>query len=289
MTVVYWDRVVVLNGIVDYLLLLSAAWLSGLPLRRGRLVLWAALGGLYAGAVFLPGLEVLGVPVIRAAAGIVMALGAMKWRWRPAGVFLLLAAGLAGVVLALGLAAGSPSGLAQRLYLADISWQGILLVSAGFYLVLRFFMGQAARHGGGELLQVTGNTLRDPVSGCPALVLERQAADGLWSPEVAQVLAESAAPEEKMARLHRIGCPVRFTLLPFRAVGTAAGLLLAARSDYIEVNGRRYPRTPVALSEQPVSDGGGYHALWGAAEERGRGHEAVDVAEAAVAQSAKAG
>ena len=69
----------------------------------------------------------------------------------------------------------------------------------------------------------------------------------------------------------------------------AAGLLLAARSDYIEVNGRRYPRTPVALSEQPVSDGGGYHALWGAAEERGRGHEAVDVAEAAVAQSAKAG
>ena len=141
MTVVYWDRVVVLNGIVDYLLLLSAAWLSGLPLRRGRLILWAALGGLYAGAVFLPGLEVLGVPVIRAAAGIVMALGAMKWRWRPAGVFLLLAAGLAGIILALGLAAGSPSGLAQRLYLADISWQGILLVSAGFYLVLRFFMG----------------------------------------------------------------------------------------------------------------------------------------------------
>ena len=92
-----------------------------------------------------------------------------------------------------------------------------------------------------------------------------------------------------MARLYRIGCPVRFTLLPFRAVGTAAGLLLAARSDYIEVNGRRYPQTPVALSEQPVSDGGGYHALWGAAEERGRGHEAVDVAEAAVAQSAKAG
>ena len=56
MTVVYWDRVVVLNGIVDYLLLLSAAWLSGLPLRRRRLALWAALGGLYAGAVFLPGL-----------------------------------------------------------------------------------------------------------------------------------------------------------------------------------------------------------------------------------------
>ena len=138
-------------------------------------------------------------------------------------------------------------------------------------------------------LHDTGNTLRDPVSGCPALVLERRAAETLWTPEVAQVLAESAAPEEKMARLHRIGCPVRFTLLPFRAVGTDAGLLLAARSDYIEVNGRRYPRTPVALSEQPVSDGGGYHALWGA-EERGEAHgKAASVAEEPVAQHMQAG
>ena len=92
-----------------------------------------------------------------------------------------------------------------------------------------------------------------------------------------------------MARLHRIGCPVRFTLLPFRAVGTDAGLLLAARSDYIEVNGRRYPRTPVALSEQPVSDGGGYHALWGV-EERGEAHgKAASVAEEPVAQHMQAG
>ena len=41
-----------------------------------------------------------------------------------------------------------------------------------------------------------------------------------------------------------------------------SGLLLAARSDYIEINGRRYPRTPVALTEHPISDGG-CHALWG--------------------------
>ena len=121
-------------------------------------------------------------------------------------------------------------------------------------------------------LHDTGNTLRDPVTGCPALVMERRSADALWTPAVADVLAEQLSPEEKMAKLHRIDCPVRFTLLPFRAVGTAAGLLLAACSDYIEVNGKRYPRTPVALSEQAVSDGGGYHALWGG--EGGRAYHA---------------
>ena len=77
-------------------------------------------------------------------------------------------------------------------------------------------------------LHDTGNTLRDPVSGRPALVLERNAAEELWPPEVAVVLASPLPPEEKMARLHRMGCPVRFTLLPFRTVGTEAGLLLAA-------------------------------------------------------------
>ena len=55
MTVVYLDRVVLLNLAVDYLLLLATARLAGLPLRRGRLAQAAALGALYAAAVFLPG------------------------------------------------------------------------------------------------------------------------------------------------------------------------------------------------------------------------------------------
>ena len=99
MTVVYLDRVVVLNGLVDYLLLLGTAWLCGLPLRRRRLLLWAFGGGLYGAAVFLPGFAALGHPVVRLGAGVFMAWGALRRRWRPVGVFLLLAAGLAGAVL----------------------------------------------------------------------------------------------------------------------------------------------------------------------------------------------
>lgn len=46
-------------------------------------------------------------------------------------------------------------------------------------------------------LHDTGNTLRDPVTGCPALVMERRSADALWTPAVADVLAEQLSPEEK--------------------------------------------------------------------------------------------
>lgn len=293
-TVVYIDRVFLLNTLVDYLLLLTTARLSGLPLRRRWLLLWASLGGLYATAVFLPELHWLGHPLGRLAAGAVMALLSFRGSGRQTALFFLLAAGLAGLVLALGLAFGSPEGLAQRLYYADISWPVLALTALASYGLLHVLFGQAARHGGGELLRITiaingrhqtvtalhdtGNTLRDPVSGRAALVLERRAAEDLWPKEVAEVLSQPLPPEEKMARLHRQGWGLRFTLLPFRAVGTEGGLLLAARSDYIEVDGKRYPRTPVALSEQPVSDGGGYHALWGAEAGR-RAHHVERAAE----------
>ena len=52
MTVVYIDALFLLNLIVNYLLLLAAAKLAGEPLRRLRLAAGAALGGLYAAAIF---------------------------------------------------------------------------------------------------------------------------------------------------------------------------------------------------------------------------------------------
>ena len=204
MTVVYLDRVWALNTAIDYLLLLGTARLSGLPLRRGWLLLWAALGGAYAVAVFLPGMTLLGHPLCRLAIGLIMALGAFRRRWRQAALFFLLAGGLAGVVLALGLAAGSPLGLAQRVYYADVSWSVLLGATCMGYITLHLLFGQGARHGGGELLQITiviegrrqtvtalhdtGNTLRDPVSGRAALVLEQGAAVTLWPGEMAAVL-----------------------------------------------------------------------------------------------------
>ena len=192
MTVVYLDRVFLLNSVVDYLLFLCAARLCGFPLHRRRLIFCAVLGGVYAAAVFISELAFLAHPAIRLAIGGLLALAAFR-RFRPVLTFFLLSAALAGTLLALGLAFGSVAGLAQRLYYADVSWQALILVSILFYVLLRLFAGQAARHGGGELLQIkvsvggriqtvtalhdTGNTLRDPVTGCPALVMERRSAD----------------------------------------------------------------------------------------------------------------
>ena len=128
--VVYLDRVFLLNLLVDYLLLLSAAQLSGRTLSRLRLLLCAAGGGLYAVATFLPGCGFLRGPLCQLAAGGAMALCAFRGRRRPALLFLLLSGGLAGFVLALGLWAGSPTALLHRIYRGEMNWP--LLLGAAF-------------------------------------------------------------------------------------------------------------------------------------------------------------
>ena len=289
-TVVYVDRVLLLNLAVDYLLLMTTATLAGTPLRRLRFGICAAFGGGYAVGVFL--LPLLAHPLCRVGVGSAMALWAF-WRevrpWRMTALFWLLSGGLAGLLLALGLLAGSPMGVLQRVYYADISWPVLLGAAAGFYGLLHLLFRQSARHEGGELMDIdvvidgkqcrlralrdNGNTLRDPVRGQPVLVAETAALQTLWSPEAADILSTAAPPEEKMARLHAAGVTTPFVLLPFRAVGTADGLLLACRSDYIRIGRRTVAHTLVALTETAVGAAGS-QALWGGQEKEGR-HDVV--------------
>lgn len=287
-TVIYIDRVAALNLAVDYLLLLTTATLAGTPLRRLRFGLGAAIGAAYAVlALVLPPLS---HPLCKLGAGALMALCAFRREvrpWRLAALFGLLSGGLAGVLLALEGLGGAP--LLRRFRCGGVSCAVLLGAAAAFYLLLRLYFRQGARHEGGEVMDIevvvmgrrcrlralrdSGNSLRDPVRGQPVLVVEAAALTALWPPEAAVILRSTAPPEEKMAQLHRAGVPLPFVLLPFQAVGTVGGLLLACRSDYLQLGRRRLPHILVALTDTPVG-AGGYQALWGG-QEGGTKHDAL--------------
>lgn len=282
MAVVYLDSVFFLNAIIDYLLLLTTAALAGTPLRRGRFVIFAVLGGLYAVSTFL--FPVLGTPFLRLITGVAIIFPAFFREprpWRLAALFFLLSGALAGLLLAVGLAVGSPTGLVQRVYYADISWE--LLVSSAllFYVLLHLLFRQGARYGGGDTVEIivviknrrchlralrdSGNTLRDPIQGRPVLVAETAALASLWSEEIGAILNRAQPPEEKMAML--CGKGISFTLLPYQAVGEKSGLLLAVRSDYLQIGRRRIPKALIALTNTSI--GNGCHGLWGGQEKGG--------------------
>ena len=288
MTVIYVDTLFLLNALVDYLLLLAAARLAGEPLRRLRFLAGAALGGLYAAALFLPGLAFLAHPLCRLAAAALMlvtAYGGSRRLLRQGLLFLALTCAFGGGVVAIGLLGNRGLTLGNGVFYSPLDLKTVLLSAAGCYGVLTLVFRRIGRHtaAGGELVSArltlgeravtfpalvdTGNTLADPVSGRPAMVAEGEAAAGLFPPDHRPERADLLDPAGGLARLGTGEWRRRLRLLPYRAVGVDRGLLLAVRADGLELDGKAWGPVLVALSPTPVSDGGGYRALIGPMEE----------------------
>ena len=283
MTVVYIDSVFTLNALMDYLLLLVTARLAGIPLRRGRYLLAALAGGAYAAAVFAPGAGFLAQGAPKAAAGAVLALiayGGEARLGRLTAVFFGLSCGLAGCVLALGTLLGRAVPAVNGVLYTDVDARVLLIAASGGYLVLTVGFRAAARHAvagrrlplrlcvEGRVLAMTalwdtGNGLREPGSGRPVLVLAPGTLDGALPPGVRSLLTPEGLrhPAELVEPLMAALPALRPRLLPYRAVGTAGGLLLAVRTEWAEIGGVRYQGLLAALA--PEALGTDCCALWG--------------------------
>ena len=284
MTVIYVDTLFLLNAAVDYLLLLASARLAGEPRVRLRFLLGAALGGLYAVAIFLPGLSFLARPPCRLAAAVLMVLAAF-WKsqrlLRQVVIFLALSCAFGGGVLAIGLLGGRGLTLSNGVLYSGMDLKIVLLSAAGCYGALTLLFQRTGRHtaAAGELRPVrltlgerqvsltalvdTGNTLTDPATGRPVLVAEADCVEELLPPGIRPSPADLRDPAGALERLED-PWRRRFRLLPYRSVGVDRGLLLAVRVDQVQVGEEDRGPMLAALSPTPVSDGGGYRALLGA-------------------------
>ena len=145
-------------------------------------------------------------------------------------------------------------------------WQALVLAAAGVcFLCLVGFQGRAGQQyvpvdvlydGRAVSLMAlvdSGNTLRDPVTGCPVLVVEAASAKKLLS----FAEGELEHPLETMlARKHQ-----NLRLIPYTAVGQPGGFLLAIRPDCVRINGKTMDHL-VAFTPQNLGHGQ-YQALAG--------------------------
>ena len=275
--VVYLDIAFLLNCITDASALYVTGRLAGLPLEKRRLAAAALLGGTYGALCALPGLgwAAAFVPQLLAAAGLVrLAFGRREAFLRRLLLFLILSCAMAGALMAGGRLLENGGGPAA---LAKLNWKIFFLAGGLCFLILSVVFRGGARHGAaGQLrrctverqgrtacvtaLLDTGNTLTDGLSGSPVLTVHWAALDPLWTREEKAALSHLEA--EGAARcLERLGGG--FRLLPYQAVGVRSGLLLCFRADRTAMGERQLGPVTVALSPTPVSDGGGYAALWG--------------------------
>ena len=287
MQVVYIDSLFLLNTIMDYLLLLASARIAGEPLHQGRMALAALLGGGYAAAAVLPGMELLSGATCKIAAAVLMVLvglGGSRRLLRQLVIFFALAFAIGGGVLAVALLGGRGLHPANGMLFSGPDVKLVLLTGALCYAVWTLFLKGLGRRNtvsGGcvpvevyswdrkiafTALRDTGNTLTDPVSGQGMIVLDWQTVLPLLEEELRLRPQEIGDPVSAVSRLNRGRWNGRWGLIPYRAVGVSSGMLITLRPDRVRIAGREQGRMQLALSPTPVSPNGGWQGLVAAVE-----------------------
>lgn len=278
MYVIYADVVFLENLIVDYILLIATAKLTGVRARRWRAAAGAALGGIYAVLAALPEEGFLRGWALKLAVGVFMALlvfGGSQRFFRVCLVFFGVSAAFAGAVMASAMIRGE--GL-RGAYLGQVSFASLLLSFAGFYFLFSVaFRSLTRRRVAGTLTRLTvfhngkkavipalldtGNGLSEPISGLPVTVCSLEAVIDLFDEPVKTILRTEHDPASAFKKLTDAGV-YSFLLVPYRAVGVEDGLLLAFRPQSLR-RGQRELTGFLAIDPGGVGAGTGYSAIVG--------------------------
>ena len=246
-------------------------------------MLAAALGGLYAAASFVPALAFLRTAGMKAVLLAVMALtafGARRQTVKLALLFAAISAALAGAaMLAAQLLRLDPLLLPSGVFY-PLRARAILFLAALCCGLCHLIFSRVTAHSG-QLVPLTlrigtrtgmrtvpltalldtGNTLKDPLTGDSVLVVDGSIAAQLL-PDAGLSTASLADPAGLFASLSEQYPFCRFRLIPYRAVGTVSGLLLAVRCEVSGKSGKPELKL-VAFSPTPVSQTGEFDALIG--------------------------
>ena len=276
------ETLLFLNAAIDTGLLVCSARLCGEQLRWGRMILAGFLGGVYAVAALLPGGDFLRHGLVKAsmaAAICLVAFGASARYFRLTAVYCAMGCLFAGLVLAFTQLTGT--GLLQLpgggFY--PVSALALLSIGALCLAIVRLLFAGSLQHAacsfetlelrlGENMVSLralidTGNTLKDPMTNEPVLVLDWSAAARLL-PESNLQEQDFLHPAELMRRLMLEHPGLRVRLVPYRAVGVSQGLLLAVRCER-KGGGGKFAPALAAFSPTPVSGDGAYEALTGGA------------------------
>lgn len=252
---VYLDLVMILNFLVDFLLLMGTNRLSGFPLAVGRCAWGALLGSIYSGGCMLPGFRFLGNLLWRCVSLGAMAVVAFGWgksSWKRCGVFLILSMALGGMAISMGrndffslvLAAGGCCALCRVAFGKAVGSQEYVPLTLTY-----------EDHTVSVLaLRDTGNTLRDPITGEPVLVV---GADVAWR-LTGLTEQQLKSPLETLAKQPIPG----LRLIPYRAVGQSGSFLLGLRMEQVKLDDKKTSAV-VAFAAEGLGRGEMIQALTG--------------------------
>lgn len=264
MKTIYADSLFITNLVIDYLLLLASAQVCGTVLKRRRYLLAAAVGSVYAVAVYLPGLGALAHPVMKLIAGLIMAYIAYyreARRVKCAMIFLAVSAAFGGFLWAIELAGGRPA----------FDTRALVAAFAACYVVMtavfrrqgatadrprvKAELSLAGKKSEFFALVDSGNGLIDPISNLPVMVICPHAAAPLFGVAPAVLHTDAVKLIERAGEIDALRSKLR--LIPYSAVG-GGGMLAAFKPESALIDGEA---REILAAISPEVEGDGYEGI----------------------------
>lgn len=248
--VIYVDVLIAVNLFVNYFLLLTVAKFLHITVTRFRLICGAAVGAVASLIIFLPPVSAIPsllIKLLLSAVIVFAAFGSPSWRFflRTVGSFYLTSFGFAGLMLAIWYLTAPPGMLIKNSMLYfDISPLMLLALTVVCYAAITLlnkitgqrqpssFFCTVTIWNQGQCAKVsakidTGNSLKEPFSGFPVIVVECQSIEPLL-PEAVHQYVYAAAGQRRQEP------DAGLRLIPFRVVG-GEGILPAFRPERVTI------------------------------------------------------
>lgn len=290
---VYLDQVFCGNLIMNYLILWATAKISRTPAAQGRLAAGAAVGAAYALTMFIPGYHLLFTVWFKMIAS-VMITALVFAPLRPKkflfclGVFYLNSFLLGGLILGIifylqPVRMASVNGAGWLI--AENFWFGAGLGAIAFAIIIKWLAPRLKKQviekmfkyvlfikSGAAQVRVdafldTGNQLIDPMTRRAVIVAEYSVLKPLLPAAVQVFFEREEAPDvwQVLGSLGKIPERARFSVIPFRSLGHAGGLMVGFRPDQVSFTHRgrlvQMKKVIVAIYHKNIDPGNAYNAL----------------------------
>ena len=272
-TIVYADVLFLTNFTINFILLEITSMLTKNTCQTYKKVIAATVGAIYSVIMFLPDFKIAENLFSKFLLSLVMTgitykKDSIKNFIRFLSTFYLVTLVCGGLTLSFTYFSKSPFTSNNGIIYFDSSFKTVLISSGVTWMIIKLSYSIYQKHatrnyhkmvlyknGKAASLNVlldTGNMLKEPLTGSPVIIVEKNALRGIIPRDIADIDIENISPHIQDLRL-----------IPFKSLGTEAGMLIGFVPDKICSSEPICDNITIAIANSTLSASGEYNALAG--------------------------
>ena len=282
---IYIDILFLINLILNYITICSTALISGQKIVTKKILFASIIGAIYSVIIFFPYLQILNLVLFKLIISFILIFISFKFKGYFLYFKILLIFYLVNFIYGGGMYAfynftslGTRMNYSNGVFYINLPLWSIILLSFVFYYIVKLFV----KISDGRIVQKnitkteiyfnntniktdalfdTGNTLYDPISLLPVMLVESNEFKGKISTEVLKEI--TSASSSSLLIIHNIYPELKFRIIPFQDITGKKNNLFAFKPQKIfcpDIN-KEYSNILIGIINTKLSTDNTYHAL----------------------------